>query len=125
MGVPTLDGDTYFGGHLLPPVLTWLGDTYLGQGVPTLGYPLPRSDLVGATYLGQGVPTLGYPSPILTWLGVPTLEGYLPWLGYPLPHPPGVDRQTPVETVPSRRTTYASGNKQQTINLSLAVCSLF
>ena len=32
--------------------------------------------------------------------GVPTLAGgYLPWSGYPLR---GVDRQTPVKTVPSR-----------------------
>ena len=27
------------------------------------------------------------------------------------PPPPGVNRQTPVKTVPSRRTTYAGGNK--------------
>ena len=32
--------------------------------------------------------------------------------GYPdPPSPPPVDRQTPVKTVPSRRTTYAGGNK--------------
>ena len=28
------------------------------------------------------------------------------------PPPPHVDRQTPVKTVPSRRTTYAGGNEQ-------------
>ena len=36
--------------------------------------------------------------------GVGTLVGTL---GYP----PGVDRQTPVKTVPCRRTTYTVGNK--------------
>ena len=30
------------------------------------------------------------------------------WLAGP---PPPVDRQTPVKTVPSRRTTYAGGNE--------------
>ena len=40
------------------------------------------------------------------------------WLAGPPPPPPPVDRQTPVKTVPSRRTTYAGGNeriKYQTI----------
>ena len=37
------------------------------------------------------------------------------------PPPPPVDRQTPVKTVPSRRTTYAGGNKKVFINHSLFV----
>ena len=52
------------GGCYLP----WLGGTYLGQGVSTLGR--------AGTYLGRGVPILAR--------GVPTLaggRGYLPWLG--------------------------------------------
>ena len=41
--------------------------------------------------------------------GVPTLAGGVPTLtGYPLP--PGVYRQTPVKTVPSRHTAHAGGN---------------
>ena len=53
--------------------------TYLGQvGVPILGYPLPLSwcgQGKGGTYLGWGVPTMGYPSPSQVRMrgGVPTL----------------------------------------------------
>ena len=82
--------------------LPWPGGTYFGWGVPTLarvpfltrGYlPWPEG-----TYLGQRVPTLAR--------GVPTLAGgtCLSWRGGYLPRPgyfPGVDRQPPVETVPS------------------------
>ena len=56
--------------------------------------------LVGGTYPGRGVPILagGY----LLWQGyLPWLGwwwGYLPWLGY---LSPGVDRQSPVKTIPS------------------------
>ena len=61
-GVPTLAG----GG--VPTLAGW---------VPTLGIPHP--DLAGGTYLGRGVPTLGYPPSWPGW-GVPTLVGgYLPW----------------------------------------------
>ena len=85
-GVPTL-----VGGYL-----PWMGGTNLGQGVPTLA---------GGTYLGQGVPILA--------------GGYLPWpKGYlPCPrwYPSGVNRQTPVKTVPSRRTTYAGGNYRKLV----------
>ena len=65
------------------PTLAGGGGTYLGWG---------------GTYLGQG----GY----LPWLG----GGGVPTLAEVGTHPPGVDRQTPVKTVPSRRTTYAGGN---------------
>ena len=84
------------------------GSTYLGRGIPTLGYPSPLPDLVGGTYLK--VPY------IVTWRGegVPTLDqGRDTYLGVPLPSPRC--EQTPVKTVPSRRTTYAGGNDQRRI----------
>ena len=97
-----------------PLILTWPGGGgYLPWlGVPTLGYPHP--DLAGGTYLGVpptlltwlGVPTLGYPYPPDLAGGLPTFaRGYLPW-----GTPPGVNRQTPVKIVPSRRTMYVDGN---------------
>ena len=50
---------------------------------------------------------VGYPPPPgWTWLGYPPPPSWT-WPGYP---PQGVDRQTPVKTVPYRRTTYAVGN---------------
>ena len=75
-----------------------LGGTYLGRG--------------RGTYLGQegyllwpGVPTLARGVPTFA-RGVSTLAG----MGYP---PPPQCGQTPVKTVPSRRTTYTGGNQQQ------------
>ena len=68
-----------------------------------MGYPSPLSGAGwgvgtlagGGRYLGRGG-------------GVGTLARGLGTLGYPLPLPP-VNRQTPVKTVPYRRTTYAVG----------------
>ena len=55
----------------------------------------------------SGTPRGGYPDPPG---GVP---GQVPPPGgYPDPPSPPVDRQTPVKTVPSRRTTYAGGNNK-------------
>ena len=100
-------GGTYFGfwGNL-----PQLGCTYLGQGITYLGQ--------GGTYLGRGYLSWGTTHPDLA-------GGYLPWpggtyLGVPscldlagVPPPTGVDRQTPVKTIPYRRTTYAVGNNSQ------------
>ena len=84
-----------------------------GGRVTTLGYPSPCPDLA------RGLPTLDGgtylrvpPSPYSDLAG----GGYLPWTesGLPtlarVPPPPGVNRQTPVKTVPSRRTADAGGN---------------
>ena len=107
-GVPTL-------GTPSPSILSWPG------GEPTLGYPFPLSwpGRGRGTYLGWGVPTLGYPSPVLTWLGGGgTYLGqgggtYLgrggTYLGRGTPYP-RCDRQTPVKTVLSHRTTYVGSN---------------
>ena len=90
--------------------LPWLGGTYLGQGVPTLarGY-LPW---LGVPTLAGGVPTLaGRDTP---QLGVPTLAGGT-YLGQGIPtlagmgYPPGVNRHTPVKTVPSPHPSDAGG----------------
>ena len=55
----------WLGGGYLPwdTPLSWPGQggTYLGWGVPTLGYIPSSWPDQGCTYLGQGVPTLGYP----------------------------------------------------------------
>ena len=69
---------------------------------------------------GRGVPGQVHPPGGGTWSGTPggcpgTPPGgypvrYPPRGGYPDPPSPPVDRQTPVKTVPSRRTTYAGGN---------------
>ena len=76
-GVPTLSGG----------YIAWQAVPTLARQVPTLAGEVPT--LAGGTYLCWG---LYLPCPGGTYLG-----------GYP----PGVDRQTPVKTVPSRRTTYA------------------
>ena len=98
-----------------PPILTWPGG-YPARGYPTLPYPtLPY-------------PTLPYPRQGTPWLD---LAGYHPWLdlaGYPplLPHgilgnvakhygiwvPPRYGQTNKVKLLPSRRTTYAGGNKE-------------
>ena len=64
------------------------GGSYLGQGVPTTDRGIPI--LAGVTYLGWGY--LLWPRGYLPWP-----RGYPPWPGYT----PGVNRQTPVKTVPS------------------------
>ena len=96
---------------------------------------------MGGTYLGQ----------VGTWLGVPTLDGgylptYLPlhpdlargervptldkgvestYLGRSTPLPPYVNRQTPVKTIPSRRTTYVKINTLKKILARLVNCDDF
>ena len=78
-----------------------------------------------ATVLSWGVEVhhlgLGYPTPQEgTWeqsLGYPPQKGHgtrgsimeWRWGNPPPPPPPGVNRQTPVKTLPSRRTTNAGG----------------
>ena len=81
-----------------------------GSGYPPGGYPVryprgvryppwggTRSGTPGGSP-GSGTPPGGVPSQVP------------PQGGYPDPPSPPVDRQTPVKTVPSRRTTYAGGN---------------
>ena len=87
-----------------------------GGGVPPatcpdlgMGEVVPTVNQGGGTYLGwreEGT----YPG---SRGGVPTLEGggYLPW---GTASHLGVDRQTPVKTVPSRRTMY-TGSKNANI----------
>ena len=122
-----------------PPARSDGGD-YLRWGTPHWGTPWPGvtggsrggvpSIRVPSNQVWQGVPEMGYPPARSGW-------GYLkwgtpPWQGYPLagpgwgtPHldlagvtPPWcgqtdgwMDGQTRVKTLPSRRTTYAVGNK--------------
>ena len=116
--VDTLGGGIWMGwrvgtlGYPFPPIGTWWGKVPWGtsspmsgpdRGLGTLDTP-PHRDLVG-------VDTLGYPSPIGTWWGRYLWVPPPPWLGpgrgrylgVPLP-PTGVNRQTPVKTVPYRRT---------------------
>ena len=73
----------------VPPGQVWRSDGgYPRWGTPCRGTPLARSD--GGYPPGKGTPQLdlaGYPPPFR-----------------------GVDRQTPVKTVPYRCTTYAVGN---------------
>ena len=89
-------------------------------GYPPGGYPVryPPGGYLDPPWGVPGlVPPPGgvYPDPPPG--GVP---GQVPWGGtqsgtppggYPDPPSPPMDRQTPVKTVPSRRTTYAGGNK--------------
>ena len=93
------------GGHPLagvPPILTWLGDTP-GRHPPPAGVP----PILTWPAVKGGYPRQGYP-PVWTWPGYPP--------GLDLTGVPNVDRwmdgQTRVKTLPSRRTTYAVGNKQ-------------
>ena len=80
-------------------------------GTPPGGYPDPPGGYL-VCYPPRGVPHQVPPRG-----GGP---GNPPGGGYPVRYPPSppVDRQTPVKTVPSRRTTYAGGNKYIT-NLEL------
>ena len=108
LGVPTLGDPLSWPCWVVPtlaegylpwgnPILTWPEGTYLGQGY--LPWVPPILTRLGGTYLGRGVLTLEYPSPILTWLG-----RYLPC------------EQTPVKTVPSQRSTYVGGKKDNMSN---------
>ena len=125
----------------VPPGQVRWEEGYLRWGTPQQGYPLARSDvgypswgtpgrdsprpgLTGGSTQGGAPPTgysparsdggylrWGYP-PSWTWLGYhppsqPDLARVAP------PPPRGVDRQTPVKTVPYRRTTYAVGKKSK------------
>ena len=83
------------------PIWTWTGS--------------PCLDLAGVPPSGPG----RVPPPIWAWQGTPSSgPGWgIPWkgpgekyYGMDIGHPPGVNRQTPVKTVPSHRTTYAGGN---------------
>ena len=108
---------------------------YPDLGTPPGGVPGPRYPPPPGGYPGLGTPPGGYPDLGTPPGGYPDLStppgggpGTPPGgSGYPprLPHgilgnvtkhygiwvPPPVDRQTPVKTVSSRRTTYAGGNK--------------
>ena len=82
-----------------------------GVPIPGQGYPIPRWGYPihgGDTPSLDGVPHLwlGYPHPDLARVPASRRDlGPVTWV--PLL---GVDRHTPVKTVPSRRTTYAGGN---------------
>ena len=89
------------------------GGTYLGRGEGVSNLDEGRG-----TYLawGEGYLLWGTPHPDLAGGGVPTLDGGevptldgggVPTLGNP--SPPGVDRQTPMKTVPSRPSYYVRG----------------
>ena len=90
-----------------------------GVRVPPRGVPGQVPPLGGSGYppggTQSGTPPGGTRSGTPGGVRVPPREGYpvrypSPREGYPDPPPPPVDRQTPVKTVPSRRTTYAGGN---------------
>ena len=86
-----------------PPGQVWLEVPEVGY--PPVGVPPARSN--GGTRGGVPHQSTPWSGPPPTWT----------WLGYPL----GVDRQndgqTRVKTLPSRRTTYAVGNKVQVLIL--------
>ena len=124
-GIPTT---AYQVLHLLPEVgyppppgqVWWAGGGYPRWGIPQQGNPPARSDR-GLPEVGP--PPAGVPPPParsdrgdLRW-GAPQQVEPLPprppaGPGCCIPPPPrGVDRQTPMKTVPYRRTTYAVGNK--------------
>ena len=104
----TLDeGEGYLPWGTPPHILTWLGDGYL-----------PWTGEVYLPWMGEGEVTYLWipPSWPGCWEGYDLAGGgtYLGWkegyLSWSTPSPPGVNRQTPVKTVPSRRTTYSGGN---------------
>ena len=78
------------------------------SGTPPGGYPVryPPWGGLGTPPGGSGYPPGGVRVPPQGGPGTPPGEG---GRGYPDPPSPPVDRQTPVKTVPSRRTTYAGG----------------
>ena len=78
-----------------------------GSGYPpTGGYPVRSGQVPPRGGTQSGTPGGGPGTPP----GGGKVPSQVPPLGgYPDPPPPPVDRQTPVKTVPSRRTTYAGG----------------
>ena len=80
------------------------------SGTPQGGPGIPRGGTQSGTPRGVWVPPApgGVPGQVPPRGG--TRSG-TPRGGTWTPPPPPVDRQTPVKTVPSRRTTYAGGNK--------------
>ena len=60
-GIPTLAGGRGVPTLGYPPILIWLGGTYLGWGRGYLPWGTPSPDLAGewGTYLGQGSTYLG------------------------------------------------------------------
>ena len=89
-----------------------------GSGTPPLGGYLDLGTPPGGVTRTSVPPPGGYLTRVPPRGGYPDLGGGYPDLGPPPggyltgpPLPPPVDRQTPVKTVPSRRTTYAGGNK--------------
>ena len=125
-GTPCLDL-TWVPHHLdlalVPPSGPGRGTPHLDLArVPPSGPGLGTQSRSGP---GWGTPIWTWlgTTPIWTWPGTPHLDpARVPpiwsWLGYPPSGPgwgtpPGVNRQTPVKTVPSRRTTYADDDKSK------------
>ena len=121
----------------VPPSQVWQGRGYPRwgplAGVPwsglTVGYPRWGTPRPGPTveYMGWGTPLPGVP-PARSKGGYPRWG--TPWQGYPLLDLAGVpplcvdrqnDGQTCVKTLPSRRTTYAVGNKAYFLHRALNV----
>ena len=84
---------------------------------PDLGWRTPSPSRSGMGHPPTIRPDMGYPplsdlgwgTPHQTWLGYPPSPTTIQtWTGYP--PPTTVNRQTPVKTVSSRRTTYAGGD---------------
>ena len=97
-------------GILPSPVLIWPGGYPIsGWGVPHSGVPSPHPDLDGGTPRKDMAPVevIGDGDGVLPRKDMGPVE--VLWDGDEIPPP--VNRQTPVKTVPSRRTTYAGGNK--------------
>ena len=99
------------------------------------GYPPGGGTRSGTPPGGSGYPPGGVPGQVPggVWVpppgggtrsGTPGGSGYSPGGGTQTPPPPPVDRQTPVKTVPSRRTTYAGGNNFSGVclHVGLSVC---
>ena len=96
-----------------PPILTWLGGTLPGY-LPPAGYPIPQQ---GTPTPWQGTPQQGTPPagpgrvpppgvcPMAFWEMLQSI------MGTPLWTDRWMEGQTRVKTLPSRRTTYAGGNK--------------
>ena len=104
------------------------GGTYPGWGVPTLA----RGYLSWMGGPEVGIPIgwkVGTPPPPISWkVGNPPplpgqLEGRSPPIGLKVGIPLNVNRQTPVKTVPSRRTTYGGSNKIKSLQNGVATHS--
>ena len=108
----------WLGGY---PILGWGGVPHpWPAGTPgsgtILGYP-PRKG-PGTSHWGTPPPRKDMGPVEVLWDGydVPPGKDMGPvealWDGYGVTPPPPMDRQTPVKTVPSRRTTYAGGKNK-------------